>query len=211
MALQGEAKKLYHREYMRRQRAGPPTRRVVKPSYEQWLLRMRPAAEFRADRGQPWERLPPLPVLLRGGRNFVCRGARHARAMRKGGRLPLRLRPAGAGRVRLAPKAARDAQGNAGRASCEKPLPGLRLIEHLEYPGAWSSSSRPARWAARACVEASWLALSVGALTRLAPVQEPGGACGEAGGGERTGAGAGAGLIFHPPCAAIVQQRERAQ
>jgi hypothetical protein len=29
MALQGEAKKLYHREYMRRQRAGLPTRGVV--------------------------------------------------------------------------------------------------------------------------------------------------------------------------------------
>ena len=37
MALQGEAKKLYHREYMRRQRAGLPTRGVVKPKVmEQW-------------------------------------------------------------------------------------------------------------------------------------------------------------------------------
>ena len=37
MALQGEAKKLYHREYMRRQRAGLPTRGVVKPTLmEQW-------------------------------------------------------------------------------------------------------------------------------------------------------------------------------
>jgi hypothetical protein len=37
MALQGEAKKLYHREYMRRRRAGLPTRGVVKPKVmEQW-------------------------------------------------------------------------------------------------------------------------------------------------------------------------------
>ena len=37
MALQGEAKKLYHREYMRRRRAGLPTRGVVKPMVmEQW-------------------------------------------------------------------------------------------------------------------------------------------------------------------------------
>jgi hypothetical protein len=37
MALQGEAKKLYHREYMRRRRAGLPTRGVVKPTVmEQW-------------------------------------------------------------------------------------------------------------------------------------------------------------------------------
>jgi hypothetical protein len=37
MALQGEAKKRYHREYMRRQRAGLPTRGVVKPKVmEQW-------------------------------------------------------------------------------------------------------------------------------------------------------------------------------
>jgi hypothetical protein len=37
MALQGEAKRLYHREYMRRRRAGLPTRGVVKPKImEQW-------------------------------------------------------------------------------------------------------------------------------------------------------------------------------
>jgi hypothetical protein len=37
MALQGEAKKLYHREYMRRLRAGLPTRGVVKPKVmEEW-------------------------------------------------------------------------------------------------------------------------------------------------------------------------------
>ena len=37
MALQGEARKLYHREYMRRRRAGLPTRGVVKPMVmEQW-------------------------------------------------------------------------------------------------------------------------------------------------------------------------------
>ena len=37
MALQGEAKKLYHREYMRRRRAGLPMRGVVKPMVmEQW-------------------------------------------------------------------------------------------------------------------------------------------------------------------------------
>jgi hypothetical protein len=65
MALQGEAKKLYHREYMRRRPAGLPTRGVVKPMVmEQWLLRMRPAAESRADRDQLGERLPPLRVLL---------------------------------------------------------------------------------------------------------------------------------------------------
>jgi hypothetical protein len=39
MALQGEAKKLYHREYMRRRRAGLPTRGVVKPMVmEQWCF-----------------------------------------------------------------------------------------------------------------------------------------------------------------------------
>ena len=37
MALQGEAKRLYHREYMRRRRAGLPTRGVVKPKImAQW-------------------------------------------------------------------------------------------------------------------------------------------------------------------------------
>src|SRR3954463_805123 len=37
MALQGEARKLDHREYMRRRRAGLPTRGVVKPMVmEQW-------------------------------------------------------------------------------------------------------------------------------------------------------------------------------
>jgi len=37
MALQGEAKRLYHREYMRRRRAGLPTRGVVKPQVmERW-------------------------------------------------------------------------------------------------------------------------------------------------------------------------------
>jgi len=37
MALQGEARKLYHHEYVRRQRAGLPTRGVVKPTVmEQW-------------------------------------------------------------------------------------------------------------------------------------------------------------------------------
>ena len=37
MALQGEAKRLYHREYMRRRGAGLPTRGVVKPKVmEQW-------------------------------------------------------------------------------------------------------------------------------------------------------------------------------
>jgi hypothetical protein len=52
MALQGEAKKLYHREYMRRRRAGLPTRGVVKPKVmEQVVLRMRPPPESRADRG----------------------------------------------------------------------------------------------------------------------------------------------------------------
>ena len=37
MALQGEAKRLCHREYMRRRRAGLPTRGVVKPQVmERW-------------------------------------------------------------------------------------------------------------------------------------------------------------------------------
>ena len=45
------------------------------------------------------------------------------------------------------------------------------------------------------CLEASWLALSVGALIRLAPVQEPGGACGEAGGGRGLEQGRGQAYI----------------
>jgi hypothetical protein len=94
MALQGEAKKLYHREYMRRQRAGLPTRGVVKPKVmEQWCSECV---------------LPPSPeriVVSLGSGYRLCQccyeaaGAlfaaeRHARAMREGGRLPLRLRPA---------------------------------------------------------------------------------------------------------------------
>jgi hypothetical protein len=76
MALHGDAKKLYHREYMRRRRAGLSTRGVVKPKVmEQWCSE---CVLSRADRGQLWERLPPLPVLLRGGQRSVRRGARRA-------------------------------------------------------------------------------------------------------------------------------------
>ena len=79
MALQGEAKKLYHREYMRRRRAGLPTRGVVKPKVmEQWCSEcvLPPSPERIVISLE--ERLPPLPVLLRGGRRSVRRGARRA-------------------------------------------------------------------------------------------------------------------------------------
>jgi hypothetical protein len=75
MALQGEAEKLYHREYMRRRRAGLPTRGVVKPKVmEQWCSECVLPERIVVS----WERLPPLPVLLRGGQRSVRRGARRA-------------------------------------------------------------------------------------------------------------------------------------
>ena len=78
MALQGEARKLYHREYMRRQREGCPRGGRKAEGHGAVVLRMRPPPEPRADRDQLEERLPPLPVLLRGGRRSVRRGARRA-------------------------------------------------------------------------------------------------------------------------------------
>ena len=54
MALQGEAKKLYHREYMRRQRAGLPTRGVVKPK----VMQRCSSCPIRADRQPAGTALP---------------------------------------------------------------------------------------------------------------------------------------------------------
>ena len=52
--------------------------------------------------------------------------------MREGGRLPLRLRPAGAGRQRPAARADRGAQDDAGEHPAQGQA-GVRLNEHLEH------------------------------------------------------------------------------
>ena len=55
-----------------------------------------------------------------------------------------------------------------------KSRPGVRLNEHLEHSGGESSSSTPARWAGGDCLEAAGVALPIGAIDRLAQVQESG-------------------------------------
>ena len=84
MALQGEAKKLYHREYTRCQPAGLPTRGVVKPKVmEQWCSERAPAPNPQWIVVSLASGYRLCAVLLRSGRSFVRRGARHARAMRE--------------------------------------------------------------------------------------------------------------------------------
>jgi bifunctional non-homologous end joining protein LigD len=66
-------------------------------------------------------------------------------------------------------------------------LPGLRINEHLPYPGAVVFRHACKIGPGRHCVEAVRLALSFGKVARLAQVQEPGRTSGEARGGRGLG------------------------
>ena len=73
-------------------------------------------------------------------------------------------------------------------ASCARAATGVRLNEHLEHPdGALVFAARLQDGRRGHRVEAARLALPLGPLAGLAEVQEPGGACGEAGGGRGLG------------------------
>ena len=61
-----------------------------------------------------------------------------------------------------------------------KSRPGVRLNEYLEHPEGALGVQVGRRGD---CVAAPGLAVQVGSFARLAEAREPGGACGEAGGG----------------------------
>ena len=95
-------------------------------------------------------------------------------ASQRGRRLPLRLRPARAGRHRPAARADRGPQGDAGQHPAEEPsrrpperAPGARLRPD-GFPARLQDGAGGHR------LEAAGIALPIGAFARLAQVQEPG-------------------------------------
>ena len=100
--------------------------------------------------------------------------------------LPLRLRPAGAEWRGPPQRADRGAQGHASEHPAEG-RPGVRLNEHLEHPEGAFLPARLQDGAGGDCFEAPRIALPVWPLARLAQIQEPRCAGGEARGGRGSG------------------------
>ncbi len=63
-----------------------------------------------------------------------------------------------------------------------KSRPGVRMNEHMEHPEGAVVFQHACKIVGGHRLEAAGIALPVGPVARLAEVQEPGGACGEAGG-----------------------------